>query len=101
MIEEKGTSKNKKATKKLEDKTKEKVAKTESKAKKTTKKIEDKVTSGTKKATSKVRETSEKAPKIADKVTGTYNGKKVYTGPRGGRYYINSNGNKTYISDDK
>ena len=22
----------------------------------------------------------------------------VYTGPRGGRYYINSNGNKTYIS---
>jgi colicin import membrane protein len=25
----------------------------------------------------------------------------VYTGPRGGRYYINSNGNKTYISDDK
>ena len=25
------------------------------------------------------------------------NGKKVYTGPRGGRYYINKNGNKTYI----
>ena len=49
----------------------------------------------------KVRETNEKAPKTADKVTGMYNGKKVYTGPRGGRYYINSNGNKTYISDDK
>lgn len=27
----------------------------------------------------------------------TYNGHKIYTGPRGGRYYINSNGNKTYI----
>jgi colicin import membrane protein len=39
--------------------------------------------------------------KVADKVTGTYNGKKVFTGPRGGRYYINKNGNKTYISDDK
>ena len=27
----------------------------------------------------------------------TYNGHKIYTGPRGGRYYINSNGKKTYI----
>ncbi len=27
----------------------------------------------------------------------TYNGHIIYTGPRGGRYYINSNGNKTYI----
>lgn len=26
-----------------------------------------------------------------------YNGHKIYTGPRGGRYYINKNGNKTYI----
>jgi len=26
-----------------------------------------------------------------------YNGHKIYTGPRGGRYYINHNGNKTYI----
>ena len=39
--------------------------------------------------------------KVADKVTGEYKGKKVFTGPRGGRYYINKNGNKTYISDDK
>lgn len=28
---------------------------------------------------------------------GTYNGKKTYTGPKGGCYYINSNGNKTYV----
>ena len=34
-------------------------------------------------------------------VIAQYKGKKVYTGPRGGRYYINKNGNKTYISDDK
>lgn len=27
----------------------------------------------------------------------TYNGHQVQTGPRGGRYYINSHGNKTYI----
>ncbi len=39
--------------------------------------------------------------KVTDKATGTYKGKKVYTGPRGGKYYINKNGNKTYISDDK
>ncbi|MEO5777666.1 MAG: hypothetical protein ABIQ27_12235 [Flavobacterium sp.] len=49
----------------------------------------------------KERVSNEKAPRTPDKVTGKYNGKKVYTGPRGGRYYINSNGNKTYISDDK
>jgi len=28
---------------------------------------------------------------------GMYNGKPVYSGPRGGCYYINSNGNKTYV----
>ena len=26
-----------------------------------------------------------------------YNGHKIFTGPRGGKYYINSNGKKTYI----
>ncbi|PTS94367.1 hypothetical protein DBR27_17845, partial [Flavobacterium sp. HMWF030] len=50
-------------------------------------------------ATKTVKETNEKAPKVADKVTGEYNGKKVYTGPKGGKYYINKNGNKTYIQD--
>lgn len=29
--------------------------------------------------------------------TETYNGHEVFTGPRGGKYYINKNGNKTYI----
>jgi colicin import membrane protein len=61
----------------------------------------DKVEKKAKKTATKIRESNEKAPKTADKVTGTYNGKKVYTGPRGGRYYINSNGNKTYLSEDK
>ncbi|GAA6771346.1 hypothetical protein [Flavobacterium sp. CGRL2] len=46
-----------------------------------------------------MKETNEKAPAVPDKVTGEYNGKKVYTGPRGGKYYINKNGNKTYIQD--
>lgn len=27
----------------------------------------------------------------------TYSGKTVHTGPRGGKYYINKNGKKTYI----
>ena len=26
-----------------------------------------------------------------------YNGKAIYTGKRGGKYYINKSGNKTYI----
>lgn len=28
---------------------------------------------------------------------GTHNGNTLYTGPRGGCYYYNSNGNKTYV----
>lgn len=28
---------------------------------------------------------------------GTYNGKSLREGPKGGCYYINSNGNKTYV----
>lgn len=28
---------------------------------------------------------------------GIHNGKQLYTGPRGGCYYINSNDNKTYV----
>ncbi len=28
---------------------------------------------------------------------GKHNGKQLYTGPRGGCYYYNSNGNKTYV----
>lgn len=51
------------------------------------------------KTPTKFKETNERAPRIPDRVTGQYNGKKVYMGPRGGRYYINSNGNKTYIED--
>jgi hypothetical protein len=29
---------------------------------------------------------------------GTHNGKSLNKGPQGGCYYINSNGNKTYVS---
>lgn len=39
--------------------------------------------------------------KVKDKATGSYKGKKVFTGPRGGKYYINKNGNKTYIDRDE
>jgi len=101
-----------KTAKKVEAKT-EKVAKeTGAKIDKTAKKVKPKAEAITEKsdtkakttkktAVKKVKETAsnEKAPKVADEVTGEYNGKKVYTGPRGGRYYINSNGNKTYIQE--
>ena len=77
-------------------KSKEKNTPAEGKTKAATQKTEAK----TKKEV-KERVSNEKAPKkIKDKGTGTYKGKKVYTGPRGGKYYINSNGNKTYISED-
>lgn len=37
-----------------------------------------------------------------DKKTGEkHEGHTIYEGPRGGRYYINANGNKTYITPDK
>ncbi len=32
---------------------------------------------------------------------GYHNGKKLYKGPKGGCYYINSNGNKTYVDRKK
>ena len=32
-----------------------------------------------------------------DAATRTYNGNVLYTGPKGGCYYVNSNGNKTYV----
>ncbi len=58
-------------------------------------------TTPTPKKVVKEKQSNEKAPAVTDKVTGEYNGHKIMTGPRGGRYYINKNGNKTYISDDK
>jgi len=89
----------KKVADKVEAKTEVKAAKTAKQAKAQTKTAVSKTKSKAKTETAKLRESNEKAPKVADKITGTYNGKKVYTGPRGGRYYINSNGNKTYIQD--
>lgn len=36
-------------------------------------------------------------PSTGDIKCGMYNGKQLYRGPQGGCYYINSNGNKTYV----
>ena len=37
-------------------------------------------------------------PKVADKSIGTDpQGRTIYQGPRGGKYYINKNGNKEYV----
>lgn len=32
---------------------------------------------------------------------GTHNGNQLWTGPKGGCYYYNSNGNKTYVDRSK
>ena len=42
-----------------------------------------------------VRDTEDKAIGKDEK------GRTIYEGPRGGHYYINANGNKTYIKRDK
>lgn len=36
-------------------------------------------------------------PKKESRSTCSYNGRTLHVGPRGGCYYINSNGNKTYV----
>jgi colicin import membrane protein len=50
------------------------------------------------KSTYEPNSTPNKSVTTPSKSTGnTGSGRKIYTGPRGGKYYINSNGNKTYI----
>lgn len=44
--------------------------------------------------------TTENGSRAKDYSTQAYNygaGQTIYTGPNGGQYYINSNGNKTYV----
>lgn len=53
-------------------------------------------------STYKVNSTSSSTPVYKSNNTfsnsgGTYKGKTIHTGPKGGQYYINSKGNKTYI----
>lgn len=45
----------------------------------------------------KTKAKTQKVKRSAAESGDYYNGHKIYTGPRGGRYYINSNGQKTYI----
>lgn len=104
---EKGVTKAAKATekgvKKAAAKTDEAVTKTASRIKKDgTPDKRFKKTPAEEKEDMKETTASKSAEKkVKDKATGTYKGKKVFTGPRGGRYYINKNGNKTYLSDDQ
>jgi colicin import membrane protein len=71
---------------------------TAEKAKTDAKKTTDHVAKDSKATVDKTKtEAKKEVAKTTDKVTGEYNGKKVYTGPQGGQYYINSNGNKVYI----
>jgi len=43
------------------------------------------------------KKTSTTTSTSSSSTSTTNNGRKIYTGSRGGQYYINSNGNKTYI----
>lgn len=45
----------------------------------------------------KTKARTHKVKRAAAESGDNYNGHKIYTGPRGGRYYINSRGQKTYI----
>ena len=96
-----------KEVKKTETKSKTAANKANAEANKTAAKTKNTVAKTKKTAAEETEDLKETAlskaaeKKVTDKATGTYKGKKVYTGPRGGKYYINKNGNKTYISDDK
>ena len=103
-------TKTKTTAKKVADKTEKTATKVETKTKETASRIKKDGTPDKrfKKTPAEEKEDMKDTPasrvaekKVKDKVTGSYKGKKIFTGPRGGRYYINKNGNKTYISDDK
>ena len=67
-----------------------------------TKEILEKTLKADKKDASEASSTVRKQVAGDDKaVSKDDKGRTIYEGPRGGRYYINSNGNKTYISQDK
>ncbi|WP_288984676.1 hypothetical protein [uncultured Flavobacterium sp.] len=75
-----------KIKKKKETKAKVDTKKTEAKEKATTAKSKTKKTVAEEKEDMKETAASKAAEKkVADKVTGEYKGKKVYTGPRGGK----------------
>ncbi|OXA83067.1 hypothetical protein [Flavobacterium columnare] len=79
-----------------------KVRDEENKTKSKTKKVKDKIEETISKPAKKEREITEKANSNAkDKVIGKYKDRQVYQGPKGGIYYINKNGNKTYIDNDQ
>jgi hypothetical protein len=42
-------------------------------------------------------ETDDESETLTEWKCGTYNGHVLYTGPKGGCYYYNSNNNKTYV----
>ena len=43
------------------------------------------------------KQTKERILEKGEKVCGQYNGKTLYTGPRGGCYYYQDDGEKTYV----
>ena len=76
--------------------------KTKTTGEKAVKEGKAKATSTSKKATSAKSTTSKKVSnatnKLNDKSVGKDDkGRTIYEGPKGGNYYINSNGNKTYL----
>lgn len=61
------------------------------------------ISSGNKTSTTSKTSTATKsstAKKSGDTIIGTYNGKKIYRGPKGGNYYL-ANGKKTYLTKEQ
>lgn len=46
-------------------------------------------------------DTESESEQLTEWKCGTHNGNQLWTGPRGGCYYYNSNGNKTYVERSK
>lgn len=92
---------------KAEKKTSEKASKAEEKAEKHGKKMKSEAKNKMSEEAATASKKSEKASRKAEKVakesatTTDANGKEIHTGPRGGKYYINKNGHKTYLSSEK
>lgn len=70
-------------------------------AAKAEKKVSQNGTQGDNSAGTSMKATSADYKAPVDKQQKGPNGEVIYTGERGGKYYINKNGNKTYLSSNQ
>ena len=85
-------------TEKVESKAIKETAKVKKDATVTKEKAEKENAKVAKEVAKKVLNTKTETIKTAEKASENYNGKKPISRTRGGRYYIEANGNKTYVT---